>query len=109
MVTKIFDCAVAVGKYTGRDGQEKSHWENIGALWQDISAQGEKRHFMTMKRTFNPAAIPSSREGADSFYICLFKPRDNGSGDGTQSGARQNQSNNNAQSFNVGNIEDCPF
>lgn len=109
MKKKVRDCAVVVGKYTDREGKERSQWENIGAIWEDISSQGEKYQFMTFKRTFNPAAIPPAREGSDSFYVSLFIPRGNNSENGFQSGTRQNQSNGNAQGFNAGNIEDCPF
>lgn len=64
MAKKIYDVAVAVGKYT-KDGEEKNRYENIGAV-----IQGENGPFLVLKRTFNPAGVPSDKE---SIVCSLFK------------------------------------
>ena len=86
MATKIFDCIVAVSKYTDKNGQEKTKWENVGAVWPD-SYNGTPYHYMMLKRIFNPAGL-DTKDGSDSVKITLTKPKTWG-----QQG--QNNSNNN--------------
>lgn len=64
MAKKIYDVAVAVGKYT-KDGEEKNRYENIGAV-----IQGDNGPFLVLKRTFNPAGVTSDKE---SIVCSLFK------------------------------------
>lgn len=67
--TKLKDLAVKVGTYTDRNsGQEKGRYENIGALMQ--SDDGSM--FIMLKRTFNPAGVPSDRE---SILVSAFDPQ----------------------------------
>ena len=67
MTTKIFDLVVTTGSYTNRDGMEKRQYETIGAVWEN-----DKGKFITMKKTFNPAGVPSDR---DTIMVSLFEPR----------------------------------
>ena len=105
---KIFDLAVVVSKYTARDGQEKSRWENIGAMFE--KADGHR--FIMLKASFNPAAI-SRKEGSDSIAVSLFTPK-----------KRDDKNNSNEESYSEPqdysdkhdfgpdgelSIEDCPF
>lgn len=69
MATKKYDVAVKTGTYM-KDGQEKSRFENVGAVWA-----GDNGHYLVMKRTFNPAGVPF-KEGSDSIFLSLFEPRD---------------------------------
>ena len=64
---KKFDLAVKVGSYTGKDGQTKNRYENIGAIME-----GEKGEFMFLKRTFNPAGVNSDKE---SIIVSMFAPK----------------------------------
>ena len=74
MATKIYDCAVSTGKYKDKNGNEKTRWENIGAIWQDTDNNGNSYSYMMMKRTFNPAGL-TAREGSDAIRVSFFKPR----------------------------------
>lgn len=68
---KIKDLAVKVGSYTDRNsGQDKSKFENVGALMQ--SDDGSM--FVMLKRTFNPAGVPG-QDGRESLLISAFDPR----------------------------------
>ena len=67
--TKLYDVLVGTRKYTSRDGQEKTAWENIGAI-----IMGENNPYMMLKAHFNPAAI-QRKEGSESISISLFKPK----------------------------------
>ena len=51
-MNKLYDIAVATRKYQDRNGNTKSNWENIGAVFQ-----GDKAHFIMLKAHFNPAGI----------------------------------------------------
>ena len=69
-VRKVYDAGVKVGEYQDRDGNTKGRWENIGAVF--TNEKGES--FMTIKKTFNPAGVPSNGDG---IIISFFKPRSN--------------------------------
>ncbi|GMB80499.1 hypothetical protein NN6n1_12810 [Shinella zoogloeoides] len=72
---KIRDLLVKVGSYTDRNtGQEKARWENVGALMVNDD-NGEKSYFIMLKKTFNPAGVPS-QEGRESILISAFVPQD---------------------------------
>ncbi|MBQ9566181.1 MAG: hypothetical protein IJU98_11405 [Synergistaceae bacterium] len=76
-MAKLYDLAVKVGDYL-KDGKLRNRYENIGAIWE--GRDGEP--FMTMKATFNPAAI-ARKEGSDSIFVSCFPPKDgHTSGDG---------------------------
>lgn len=72
---KIRDLLVKVGSYTDRNtGQEKARWENVGALMVNDD-NGEKSYFIMLKKTFNPAGVPS-QEGRESILISAFVPQE---------------------------------
>ena len=68
---KLYDLAVATSKYKDRNGNEKSHWENVGFIIEND--KGNK--FMMLKATFNPAGI-ERKPGSDSVSIAMFTPKD---------------------------------
>lgn len=70
-VTKKYDLAVKVSEYTDRDGKTKGRYENVGAV-----LIGDNGPFITLKKTFNPAGVPTA-EGKDSIIISCFEPKDN--------------------------------
>lgn len=57
---------VAVGKYQ-KDGAEKTNWETVGHRW----VKDDGGIFFTMKKTFNPAGVPSEKDGKENKDIFL--------------------------------------
>ena len=74
MSTKLYDCMVAVSKYKDQQGNDKTKWENIGAIWQNTDQNGNTYSTLMIKRTFNPAGL-EAKDGADSVRVSLFKPK----------------------------------
>lgn len=74
MARKLYDLAVKTGSYTDRDGNEKSRYLNIGAVFE-----GEKGPYAVMSATFSPAGVPR-KDGSDSIMVSLFAPREEGQG-----------------------------
>lgn len=66
---KKYDAAVAVEKYTNREGQEKTRWQNVGSVMQN-----ENGFFMFLDRTFNPAGVPNP-DGKSNVIISFFEPK----------------------------------
>ena len=74
---KIKDVAVKVGEYDDRNtGQKKNRYENVGSVFK--SDDGST--FMLLKRTFNPAGVPS--DGRDQILLSFFDLRDQNGGQG---------------------------
>ena len=73
MSKKIKDLAVALSKWTDRDGNEKTNWVNIGCIME----KDDGGKFMIMNRTFNPAGVPNP-ENRDTLIVSMFdvKPKD---------------------------------
>lgn len=67
---KLYDLAVKTREYTGRDGQKKAVWQNVGVLMK--SQDG--RPYLLLERWFSPAGIPT-RDGSSSIIISCFPPR----------------------------------
>ena len=65
---KLYDLVVTTGQYVDREGNEKREYENIGAVFQ-----GQNGMYAIMKKTFNPAGVPSDRS---SFFVNFYEPRD---------------------------------
>lgn len=107
-MTKLWDLAVKTGEYL-KDGKTRNRYENIGAMWE---GQGDTP-FITLKATFNPAAIVR-KEGSDSIMVSCFAPKENRrSGDGggyrgEDSPARQEQYNGQREDFNFRNGPSVP-
>ncbi len=99
MITKKYNLAVAVGKYTV-NGQEKTRWENIGSVMQS-----DKGPYIMLKATFNPAAV-QRKEGSDCIVISLFPPKENNQ-------QQPQQQSGETQDIDFGsnsqNIMECPF
>jgi hypothetical protein len=86
---KLYDMVVTVGEYVDRNGNQKRQYETIGTVFQ-----GQKGMYAVMKKTFNPAGVPSERS---SFFVSFYEPRDR-----QEQRPQQAQSN---QSFD----DDLPF
>lgn len=86
---KLYDMVVTVGEYVDRNGNQKRQYETIGTVFQ-----GQKGMYAVMKKTFNPAGVPSERS---SFFVSFYEPRD-------KQEQRQQQPQSN-QSFD----DDLPF
>jgi len=69
MSKKLYDVVVTTGKYTNSQGEEKSNFENVGAV-----LEGENGPYLLLKRTFNPAGVPNP-DNKDSVLISLFEPK----------------------------------
>ncbi len=65
---KLYDMVVTVGEYVDRNGNQKRQYETIGTVFQ-----GQKGMYAVMKKTFNPAGVPSERS---SFFVSFYEPRD---------------------------------
>ena len=70
MTHKVADLAVKTGEYQ-KDGEMKGRYENIGSLMQ-----GDKGHFLILKRTFNPAGVPNP-DDKDSVIVSCFEQQNN--------------------------------
>jgi hypothetical protein len=72
MTKKIKDLAVAGSKYTDREGNEKTNWQNIGSIME----KDDGGKFMILSRTFNPAGVPNP-DNKDSLIVSMFdvKPK----------------------------------
>ncbi len=76
MTRKTHDLTIPAGTYTDRTGNERTRWENIGALFEGDNG----RKFITLRRTFNPAGIALDDRGSnkDSVIINLFDANSRG-------------------------------
>lgn len=72
-MAKLYDLAVKVGTYPGRDGQPKAKWKNIGSIVE--TKDGGK--VILIDRTFNPAGVPCEPD-RDSIMISMFAPKEQG-------------------------------
>lgn len=68
---KVKELAVAIRKYTDSSGQEKTQWENIGAIFKNE----EGKSFISIKRTFNPAGVINP-DNKDSIIVSMFDPKE---------------------------------
>lgn len=69
MTVKLKDAAVVTSKFTV-NGQEKSRWKNVGALYQ----KDDGSMFLCIDAFFNFSALPRNN-GSDSVIIGLFNPK----------------------------------
>ena len=68
---KLYDLCVVTSRYT-QNGQQKSRYENIGAL-----CEKDGKKFIMLKAHFNPAAI-ARQEGSENIFVSMFAPKDKG-------------------------------
>lgn len=64
----MYDLVVTTGQYVDRQGNQKREYETIGTVFQ-----GQKGLYAIMKKTFNPAGVPSDRS---SFFVNFYEPRE---------------------------------
>lgn len=93
---KIYDLAVAVGKYT-KDGQEKNRYQTVGAVMQ----KDDGCKFILLERWFNPAGVPYDAGRGNSIMVSMFDPNKQGQGTGPSGGSSRNSS--------AGDDDDMPF
>ena len=67
MSKKIKDLAVATGKYTNSNGDEKTNWLNVGAIIE----KDDGGKFMILERTFNPAGVPNP-DNRSTLIVSMF-------------------------------------
>ena len=95
MATKIKDAAVVTSTYTA-NGQEKSRWTNVGALYQ----KDDGSMFLSLNAFFNFSAL-QRQQGSDRVIIAMFDPK------------KREDTNNNSNSYSSygsdTNNSDIPF
>ena len=78
---KLYDLVVTTGQYVDRQGNQKREYETIGAVFQ-----GQHGMYAIIKKTFNPAGVPSDRA---SFFVNFYEPRDRNASPQQQGGQQQ--------------------
>lgn len=70
MTRKTHDLTIPAGTYIDKNGNEKTKWENVGAVFQSDNGKS----FVTLKRTFNPAGIALDDRGSnrESIVVNMF-------------------------------------
>ena len=70
MTRKTHNLAIPAGQYVDKNGQTKTKWENVGAVFQADCGKS----FVTLKRTFNPAGVPldDKESNRENIIINLF-------------------------------------
>lgn len=91
MATKIKDAAVVTSKYN-LNGQDKSHWTNVGAVFQNDDGS----MFLSLNAFFNFSALPR-KEGSERVIIGLFEPKKR---DGNQNSSSNNSGFSSSDSYN---------
>ena len=76
MSRKLYDLTIPAGTYTDKNGQQKTKWETVGAVFQNDAGKS----FVTLKRTFNPAGVPLDDKGSnrEAIIINLFDANSRG-------------------------------
>jgi hypothetical protein len=74
-MTQTIDLVVALGKYTDKEGKEKTRYENIGKIVQ----KDDGGEFILLKRTFNPAGVPNP-DNKDMVIVSMFSNEGRGGG-----------------------------
>ncbi|KAB2887887.1 MAG: hypothetical protein F9K32_18470 [Desulfobulbaceae bacterium] len=69
MSKKLYDVAIPLGTYEDREGNEKTRWQNVGAI-----LEGEKGPYLLLDRWFNPAGMPNP-ENRTSVILTLMEPK----------------------------------
>lgn len=70
MTRKTHNLVIPEGQYTDKNGQTKTNWTTIGAVFKSDNGKS----FVTLKRTFNPAGIPLDDKGSnrESIVVNMF-------------------------------------
>ena len=69
-LAKLYDLGVKVSSYKDKNGDNKAKWENIGAVFKTEDGSV----FMSLKATFNPAAI-KRKDNDENILVSMFKPK----------------------------------
>jgi hypothetical protein len=69
MSKKLYDVAIPLGTYADRDGNEKTRWQNVGAI-----LEGDKGPYLLLDRWFNPGGMPNP-ENRTSVILTLMEPK----------------------------------
>jgi hypothetical protein len=95
---------VALRKYQGSDGKEKTQWLEIG----HIHTSREGREYITMDPHINLAGLPQGNieKGDQRVYVSLFDPDKDKYQGGGQRGQQRQQKDLNEP---LDNDEDIPF
>ena len=103
--TRLYNLAVVTHKFTDNSGQDKSAWENIGAV-----IMGQKSPYIMLKAHFNPAAI-TRKENSESIIVSLFKPKpkNDSNGYGQDSGEFQHYDMDSNDNFSGNTNDEIPF
>ena len=70
MTRKTHNLVIPEGQYTDKNGQTKTNWTTIGAMFETDNG----RRFITIKRTFSPAGVALDEKGSnrENVIINLF-------------------------------------
>jgi len=71
MAQKKYDVAIPLGSYTDKDGNEKTRWQNVGAI-----LEGDKGPYLLLDRWFNPGGLPNP-ENRTSVILNLLDAKKN--------------------------------
>ena len=66
-LAKLYDLGVKVSSYKDKNGDNKAKWENIGAVFKTEDGSV----FMSLKATFNPAAI-KRKDNDENILVSMF-------------------------------------
>lgn len=69
MAKKMYDVAIPLGTYEDREGNEKTRWQNVGAI-----LEGEKGPYLLLDRWFNPGGMPNP-ENRTSVILTLMEAK----------------------------------
>ena len=92
---KLYDLCVVTSRYT-QNGQQKSRYENIGAL-----CEKDGKKFIMLKAHFNPAAI-GRQEGSENIFVFMFAPKDRDNNSSQSNSSKGNNSQEWDSSRNAG-------
>lgn len=67
MTRKTHDLTIPAGTYTDKNGQTKTKWETIGAMFETDNG----RRFITIRRTFNPAGVALDDKGSNKENVII--------------------------------------
>lgn len=99
---KVFDLAVVTGKYQDNQGNNKSRYQNVGAVMETDDGS----RYIMLARWFAPSGVPDfSGKGGESVLISMFEPRDRNAEPQAQAQPRQQRSQQAVQAFD----DDVPF
>lgn len=75
MAKKLYDIAVANGKYVDKEGNEKNSYRNIGVV-----LEGDNGAYMLLERSVNLAGFPVNDKNPTTVLASMFKTDGNASG-----------------------------